>query len=431
MRDLDRIPLLRRFSAAAAGSGQRLYVMGGFLRDRIMGISPKAELDLTVRDSRSFVERLDLRDGESSFLMDAERQTYRLVFSNPAPFRWVDITRLRAGSIEDDLRLRDFTVNALAMLFGPGGAKGMILDPTGGLADISRGRLRACSARSFRDDPLRTLRGIRFAGTLSFTIQEETLRLMTSSGSGLRRVAAERVRDEFFQVLQGTAPEKGLRMILEIGLLRHFGNPFDNPRPSSLKRLRRLRALLGEFHPHSSVSRKLGAGLDQVATRRGILLLATFLLDTGTGERTPALVRRLALGKNAGRALETLVREPLPASVLRHLGRVRRETTLGLFRRADAVAEEAALLGACALTPAATRKEAVTGFLRKYRAARRIFLRPPLLPGRAALDHLPVSPGPALGELLRKNREAQDLGRFRTFQGALRWARKDLADTDR
>jgi len=431
MRDLDEVSLLRRFSAAAGRSGQRLFVTGGTLRDRIMGAGTKAELDLTVREPRSLVERLNMRDGESFFLMDAERQTYRLVFSDPDPFHWVDITRLRAGSIEDDLRLRDFTVNALAVLIGPGGAEGGILDPTGGLADISRRRLRACSSRSFRDDPLRTLRGVRFAGTLGFTIQKETLRLMSSSGGGLRRVAAERIRDEFFQVLQGAAPEEGLGTILELGLLRHFGSPFDSRRPSPPKKLRRLRALLGEFHPLSSVHRELGSGFDQLTKRRGILLLAAFLLDTGTEEHASALGRRLALGKKAARALEALVREPLPVSVLRHLNNIGREAMLDLFRGADEVAEEAVLLGACALTPAAARKGTVTVFLRKYRASRRIFLRPSLLPGHAALAYLPVSPGPALGELLRRTREAQDLGRFRTFQGALSWARRDLAGTDR
>jgi poly(A) polymerase len=392
-----------------------------------MGAKPKAELDLTVADPSGLLDRLPLARGESSFLMDAERDTYRLVFSRPGPFSSIDLTRLRAGSIEEDLLLRDFTVNALAMEIG---GRGRIIDPAGGRADLRKSLLRPCSPRSFRDDPLRLLRGVRFEANLGFRLADETLRLMKGSRGGLRSVAAERVRDEFFQVLQGPAPLKGLKRIAALRLLGHLGCPFDAVSPPPPRRLRRLHALLEEFHPRSTVSRELGRAVDQVATRRGMLLLAAWLLDTSAAERSGLLLRRLALGKKAGASLRGGLESKIPLSHLRNPGTAGRAAMLDLFHRADEAVEEAVLLRASALSPAKMRKDAAAGFLESYLRTRKIFLRPPLLSGADALASLPVSPGPALGKLLEVTRRAQDLGRFRTLPGALRWARGELVRSD-
>jgi poly(A) polymerase len=428
LADLRRLPLLRRIGAAA--SGQPLYATGGFLRDRLTGAVPKAELDLTLPDPRRLLRRFTLRNGESSFLMDAERDTYRLVFSRPGPFSSIDLTRLRAGSIEEDLLLRDFTVNALAMEIGGRGRRGRIIDPAGGRADLRKSLLRPCSPRSFRDDPLRLLRGVRFEANLGFRLADETLRLMKGSRGGLRSVAAERVRDEFFQVLQGPAPLKGLKRIAALRLLGHLGCPFDAVSLPPPRRLRRLHALLEEFHPRSTVSRELGRAVDQVATRRGMLLLAGWLLDTSAAERSGLLLRRLALGKKAVASLRGGLESKIPLSHLRNPGTAGRAAMLDLFHRADEAVEEAVLLRASALSPAKMRKDAAAGFLEIYLRTRKIFLRPPLLSGADALASLPVSPGPALGKLLEVTRRAQDLGRFRTLPGALRWARGELARSD-
>jgi len=427
LADLRRLPLLRRIGAAA--SGQLLYVTGGFLRDRLTGSAPKAELDLTLPDPRRFLRSLTLRKGESFFLMDKERDTYRLVFSRPGPFRWIDITRLRAPSIEEDLLLRDFTVNALALEIGGGGA-GTIVDPTGGLEDLRRKILRPCSPTSFRDDPLRLLRGIRFESTLGYRLTPEAERLMIRSRGGLRAVAAERVRDEFFQVLQGAAPAGGLKRIGEFRLLRHLGRPFSAPFPATGRRLKRLQALIGEFHPRSGVIRAVNSPVDQVATRRGMLLFAAWLLDTNAGGKSGSLVRRLALGKKAGTSLRGALGASIPLSHLRRPGTTGRAAMLDLFHAADDTLEEVVLLRACALSPVSAAKDAAAGFLVRYGRMRKIFLRPPLLSGADALASLPVSPGPALGKLLEETRRAQDLGRFRTLSGARRWARGELTRSD-
>jgi hypothetical protein len=429
VRGVRDLPLLRRIIAAAAG--QSLYLTGGFLRDRLMGVAPKSELDLTMEDPPALLHRLTLRRGESFFLMDSERDTYRLVFSRPAPFRWVDLTKMRDGTMEGDLRLRDFTVNALALELCRGEAAAAILDPTGGLSDLEQRRLRPCSPRSFRDDPLRVLRGVRFEAALGFTPDGETLRLMAASRAGIRKVAAERVRDEFFQILQGPNPVKGLARIAELELLGHFGPPFTSPAPVSLRKVRRLLDLLRRIHPRSGIVKKLDETVDQVVTRRGLVVLAACLQDGGGEEHLPLLCRRLALGKKAEESLRISLAVRLPRLSPLPSGAAGRAEMLDLFHTADAAIVEAVLLRASSFSPAAGRKGAASTFMEHYRRMRRIFRRPPLLSGEEALARLSVSPGPGLGKLLRSTRRAQDLGIVRTPRGALRWARRELDREDR
>jgi hypothetical protein len=158
-----------------------------------------------------------------------------------------------------------------------------------------------------------------------------------------------------------------------------------------------------------------------------MLILAAWLLDTNTADRAGHLLRRLALGKKAEASLRGGLETTIPLSHLRRPGSAGRAALLDLFHKADEALEEAVLLRACSISPAGAGKEAAAAFLRHYGRSRRIFLRPPLLSGADALAALPVLPGPDLGRLLEETRRAQDLGRFRTLPGALRWARGELA----
>ena len=99
----------------------------------------------------------------------------------------MDVTRLRADGIEADLALRDFTVNAIAVPLAEPAAPP--LDPHGGLADLEARVLRAVSARSFADDPLRILRAARIAAGLALEVDPETARARPRGGAGGRRAA--------------------------------------------------------------------------------------------------------------------------------------------------------------------------------------------------------------------------------------------------
>jgi tRNA nucleotidyltransferase (CCA-adding enzyme) len=125
--------------------------------------------------------------------------------------------------LEDDMRRRDFTVNAMARSL----RTGELLDPLGGEGDLRAGRLRATSPTSFRDDPLRIVRGLRFVSQLGLDPDEETLRQMREWAPQVRHVSAERIggglaadgMGELSKLLLGAQPARALRLARDTGVL--------------------------------------------------------------------------------------------------------------------------------------------------------------------------------------------------------------------
>ncbi len=170
-----------------------VWVVGGALRDLLLG-RPFRDVDLVVRASR---EQVASRFPEGVWV---GRVIPAFVLESKIGKRGttVQITVI-AGSLEEELARRDFSVNAMAMrLSGRGGPGAFVVDPFGGLGDLSAGRLRRpCRIRDpFSEDPIRVLRLVRFAATLGFVVEPETLDLAGRSCGLLAGVAGERRRQE-------------------------------------------------------------------------------------------------------------------------------------------------------------------------------------------------------------------------------------------
>ncbi len=174
----------------------RLCLVGGCLRDYLLGHSV-SDWDLVMEgDLETFVRDLANSTGSSLVALDEKRGIYRVIPRNN-PQIYLDIARSR-GSIGQDLTLRDFTINAIGLDL----KNREILDPSNGIEDL-RGRvLRVCHPESIKDDPLRILRGYRLSAGFSLEILGETLSLMMAGREGLRRIAPERIRDELFLMLK-------------------------------------------------------------------------------------------------------------------------------------------------------------------------------------------------------------------------------------
>jgi poly(A) polymerase len=223
-------PLLRRIGTLADRTGRRVYVVGGFVRDSILGREDQ-DIDIVVMGdgiafAREFAEEIGaptvvpferfgtaavpLSGGKVEFV-GARRERYTADSRNP------DVT---AGTMDDDLRRRDFTVNAIAASLN-GDSYGTLLDPFGGRADIAARLLRTPldPERTFEDDPLRILRAIRFAAQLGFTVSPETLAAVKKMRERLSVVSQERVTDEFLKILRSPLPSVGLRLLFDTGVL--------------------------------------------------------------------------------------------------------------------------------------------------------------------------------------------------------------------
>lgn len=216
----------RRFGAA----GHELHLVGGSVRDALLG---RLGDDLDFCTDARPEQTLALVKGWAEAIWETGRE-FGTIGVQKNGLR-IEITTFRAEAYDgvtrnpvveygdnllDDLRRRDFTINAMAVSL-PGHA---FTDPFGGLEDLANGLIRTPDApsRSFGDDPLRMLRAARFAAKLRFTVDKPVIQAMTDMAGDLDRITAERIRDEFTKLLCGLDPIAGLRLLVDTGLADRF-----------------------------------------------------------------------------------------------------------------------------------------------------------------------------------------------------------------
>jgi poly(A) polymerase len=188
------------------------WLVGGAVRDGLLGRAT-GDLDIVVDGDVGAAARAVARAARGPvFELSDEFGSWRAMAPDRA---WqVDLSPLRGGSLEADLALRDFTVNAIAEPLG-GGER---VDPHGGAADVAAGRLRAVGARSFADDPLRVVRLVRLAAQLGLDPDPATTALARTSAPAVAVVAQERVFAELKRILAGDPVIASLARMDELGL---------------------------------------------------------------------------------------------------------------------------------------------------------------------------------------------------------------------
>jgi tRNA nucleotidyltransferase (CCA-adding enzyme) len=218
--------------------GLDAYLVGGAVRDELLGLESK-DADFLVPGVDTEALRAALAPhGRVEDLVVAERlvgirlhprdKTVRALapagieFAPPrkevstGPGRHdFEIVADASLSIEDDMRRRDFTVNAMARRL----SDGAIVDPLDGRADLDRGVLRTVSETSFAEDPLRIVRGLRFVSQLGFAFDERTREQMTEEASAVRLVSGERIGDELSALLLSPHPADALAVARDTGVL--------------------------------------------------------------------------------------------------------------------------------------------------------------------------------------------------------------------
>jgi putative nucleotidyltransferase with HDIG domain len=213
---------LNSLLTALSAIADPVYIVGGVVRDYLLGVKDTInDLDVVVEHSALQVaRRVADQLGWAYYPLDAERDVARLVFLATSPPLVCDIAAMRGGSIERDLRTRDFTINALAVAW-EGRVATEIVDLVGGRADLQQQRLRRVSPSSLAEDPVRLLRAVRFAAQLGFEIDEETRLQMLRMPETVRLASAERVRDELWKIMQSDDPAKAIELLRTFGLLPH------------------------------------------------------------------------------------------------------------------------------------------------------------------------------------------------------------------
>ncbi len=194
--------------ARTALAGTRSWLVGGAVRDRLLG-RPTADVDVVVGGDPEQAARAVARAAPRAtcFALSEEFGSWRVVARDHA---WqVDVEPLRAETIEGDLALRDFTINAIAEPI----AGGAPIDPLGGVSDLRAGRLRMAGPGAFVEDPLRVLRLVRVAVELDLEPEADTARSATAHAAALSAVSAERVFVELRRIIATPRARTGLEMM--------------------------------------------------------------------------------------------------------------------------------------------------------------------------------------------------------------------------
>ncbi len=225
-------PAAEALGEAFAAAGRELHLVGGTVRDALMGrLSPEdpdVDLDFTtdarpdeVLEIAAPISQATWTTGIEFGTVGAQIRGRRCEITTFRADRYDRVTRhpevAYGESLTDDLLRRDFTMNAMA--FSVTG-DAVFTDPFGGLVDLARGVLRTPGTPedSFADDPLRMLRAARFVSTLGVTVAPEVRLAMGAMHAELRRITAERVQAELAKLLLGDAPRAGLELLVDTHL---------------------------------------------------------------------------------------------------------------------------------------------------------------------------------------------------------------------
>ncbi len=225
-------PILLRIAHIAKEHHTDIYVVGGYVRDSLLGRG-RTDIDITVvgdpltfarvvanvfRSKTVEYERfrtamVPIGDYQIEFV-GTRSETYRPNSRNPI---------VEEGTLHDDLRRRDFTVNAMAASLAEEDL-GNVIDLFGGCEDLRAGVLRTPldPLVTMSDDPLRMVRAARFASQLGFTIADQTVHAITSMADRITIISQERCTEEFLKILASPKPSVGLRVLFETGLLQYI-----------------------------------------------------------------------------------------------------------------------------------------------------------------------------------------------------------------
>lgn len=441
--------------AERAPEPDRLYMVGGMVRDALLG-RPIHDVDLaTPGDGLKAARRLADAFGAAYYPVDPQRRTGRVILPGTGEATVIDVASFRGETLLEDLEGRDFTVNAMAVRLD---APQALYDPLGGQQDLFDHKLiRQCLPGSIASDPIRALRAVRQslqfklrleAGTRT-AAREAAPALLADSG-GLAQ--PERVRDEFFRMLTGPQPAVALRALHRIGLLAPLCPfPLGDALEESfalIAQLTRLYELISPARTDNTASQlMLGVAVmildryrrqlqehlqhEHVEGRpASALALLGALTPPEVSEPGAAWAERLKLANAEARFVERLVasRQIVPTEPPVDSRRAHR-----YYREVGEPGVTGVLLMLAGHLRAGTAPEdwgtvlehvAAPLFEAFFWRHQEVVAPPPLVDGNDLINRLEMRPGPRLGQILRELLEEQAAGTVRTREEALRLAQR-------
>ncbi len=430
--------LARSIVADLRAAGHQAYLVGGCVRDLLLGRKPK-DFDVATDARPDRVSELFERSEQVGahfgvvLVRENTSQVEVATFRSDSDYsdgRRPDHVSFEAGPQQDVLR-RDFTVNAL--LLDP--ETGQVLDYTGGQEDLRRRVIRAIGNPElrFREDHLRLMRAVRFAARLGFEIEPETMAALKRLSHLVLDVSAERVRDELIRILTEGGTRRGFELLDETGLLDHI-----LPEVAAMKGV----AQPPEYHPEGDVWTHTLLLLEKLRNPTVTLAMGALLHDVGkpptfrVAERIRfdghveegvrlghEILKRLRFSNEQSDLIEALIAQHMRFKDAAHM----RESTMRRFLRMESFHEHLELHRLDCLSS--------HGQLDTYKLVRSRLaelgedeLKPkPLLTGHDLIA-AGYQPGPEFGKMLAAVEDAQLEGRVGNKEAAMALVRSEFGE---
>lgn len=460
--------------------GVPAYAVGGFVRDGLLG-RQFSDLDIGIDgDPLELAPVIGEAFKGNHFPLDEDRRIARVLL--PEAGAHIDLQPLN-GAIEDDLRTRDFTIDAMGAELAQA-ASGQIdlIDPAGGLADLRAAIVRSVSEANLIEDPLRLLRGVRLAAVLGFEIEPLTAEVIRRNAALVATASPERQRDELVLILASGRAGRGLRWLDELGLLSQVlpeldvTRGVDQPKEHhwdvfnhSLQSVGAMEMLLAGEEPddeiHLWLRRELWSQLGWWAEARGemggergtVLKLACLLHDIGKPETRSfqedgrmrffghaeagaaiagKLMRRLRFPARETAQVMAMIDAHMRPLQMAQQGAPTDRAIYRFFRDTGGAGADTLFLSLAdhlaAVGPRVSREgwqrhvAIVSYVLRRASEERHVITPPRLIDGDELMAELGIAPGRELGKIIELIREGQAAGEVKGREDAFRLARQYL-----
>jgi poly(A) polymerase len=462
--------VLKEVIALASRERRDLWLVGGFLRDIALGrVAEPYDLDVaTPKGALDFGRRVGRLLRAPFVVLDEEHGCGRVVLRrrDATPEMTLDFVDWRGRDLKEDLKKRDFTINTLAWaLTGP--EKGTLIDPWGGLKDLTSKIIRVAAPAAFKDDPLRILRAFSLSAVLGFKIEAKTLAFIRRDRARLKDVAGERMRDELFKIFSvpSSTPfwitmdrmkvlEEVLPQIKIMHNVRQGGYHHLDVWRHSLETLRKLEDLVLRGSDDADVTGYLNEVFAGERRRLELLKLAALLHDVGKPEAhevkagktmfhgherigrqiSKGVSERLKLSTRERFAMDTIIFWHLRPGYLADNRTLTKRAVHRYFRDTKeeavsvllaAIADQRATRGPLATPKSRRRHEKVAfGLIKRYFEMKREVPFVRLINGDDLIRRLKLKPGPIFAKILIAVEEAQVSGRLKTKTQALLLAKR-------
>jgi len=468
---INDYPAIKTVQVIARKRKVAVYLVGGFLRDYLLG-NPKKDFDFAVeRDALKLAKTFAGKIKGAFVLLDEERGCARVAKKSKGVLETYDFADYRAKTLRGDLSHRDFTINTLAIdlsrLTASMDVEDVLEDLKQGRKDINNKKIKMTSVKIFQEDPLRMLRAFSLKAQLDFKIDRETLSQIKKDQVLIREASFERIRDELFKILSTERASENLIAMDKIGLLEKIipqvavmysckqGTYHHlDVWPHSLETVVQLDRLLREKDGDEDIHDNLEEVLGGARARKALVKLAALLHDIGKPDTRKREKGKLSfhghehVGKNIVRiiakmikistkeryALEDMVRWHLRPGYLSDLKQLTERAIYRFFR--DAGDETASVLLLSLADQRATRGPLTTErdlkrheklcceLLKRYFAKKKEKPLVRLIDGNDLIKGLKLKPSPLFGRILAEVEEKQSLGKIKTKKEALMLARK-------